>query len=83
MYFVYIIKSSNNVYYKGFTTDPVQRLEYHNKGLSKYTKNKGPWELIFIQSFTNKEEALKFEKLLKRQNHKYLDWLIQSERNQI
>ena len=83
MYFVYIIKNSNNVYYKGFTTDPVQRLEYHNKGLSQYTKNKGPWELIFIQSFTNKEEALKFEKLLKRQNHKYLDWLIQSERNQI
>ncbi|WP_027420273.1 GIY-YIG nuclease family protein [Crocinitomix catalasitica] len=83
MYFVYTIKNSNNIYYKGFTTDPVQRLEYHNKGLSQYTKNNGPWELIFIQKFKTKEEALTFEKLLKRLNHKYLDLLIQSERNEI
>ena len=40
MYFVYIIKNSNNVYYKGFTTDPVQRLEYHNKGLSQLPRER-------------------------------------------
>jgi len=37
-----------------------------------------------IQTFIYfKEDALKYERMLKRQNHNYLDWLIASEKNEI
>lgn len=83
MYTVYIISNKEGLYYKGFTTNLAQRLEAHNLGLSNYTAGKGPWDLIFIKSFEDKSEALKFEKMLKRQNKKYLDWLIQSDKNEL
>ncbi|MEQ8244253.1 GIY-YIG nuclease family protein [Fulvivirga sp.] len=83
MYTVYIIANKNGLYYKGFTTNILQRLEAHNSGMSNYTFGKGPWELIFIKTFEDKSDALKFEKMLKRQNKKYLDWLIQSDKNEL
>ncbi|NQU33009.1 MAG: GIY-YIG nuclease family protein, partial [Bacteroidetes bacterium] len=46
-----------------------------------YTKNKGPWELVFIQEFQNKKDALVREKSLKRANSKYLLWVIQQPYN--
>ncbi len=82
-YFTYIIVNPQNGYYKGFTTDIDRRLEEHNSAEGKYTSERGPWKLIFLKSFESKSEALKYEKMLKRQNHKYLDWLIASDRNEI
>ena len=82
-HYVYIIVNSNNLYYKGYSVNPEQRLIYHNANKSSYTKNKGPWSFIFIKSFDKKTEALRFEKMIKRQNHKYLDWLIKSDKNEL
>jgi len=76
-YFIYIIYSvSHNVYYKGFSEDVERRLQFHNDNRSKYTSNKGPWVLVYTESFENKTEALKREKILKKQNRKYIEWLI-------
>ena len=84
MFFVYIIHSEkHDIYYKGFSTDIVKRLEFHNDNKGNFTKNKGPWKLIFLKQFDSKKEALQFEKMLKRQNRKYLDWLIASSKNEI
>ena len=80
---VYMISNPKGIYYKGFTTDVNRRLEEHNSPLGKYTSDKGPWKLIFIKSFQVKSEALKYEKMLKRQNHTYLDWLIESDKNEL
>jgi putative endonuclease len=82
-YTVYIISNPNGIYYKGYTTDIVRRLEQHNSALGKYTSERGPWTLRFIKSFEYKSEVLKYEKMLKRQNHKYLDWLIASDKNEL
>ncbi len=76
-YYVYIISNPSGIYYKGYTTDITRRLEEDNSPMGKYTSERGPWELIFIKNFQDKSEALKYEKMLKRQNHKYLDWLLQ------
>ena len=62
--------------YKGYSENIIQRGEAHNNGLRKYTAGKGPWKLVFVKSFTLKTQALKFEKMLKRQNRKYLCWII-------
>ena len=82
-FFVYIISNPDNIYYKGFTTDITQRLYLHNNSEGKYTSSRGPWHLVFIKGFETKSDALKYEKMLKRQNHKYLDWLIESDKNEI
>ena len=82
-YTVYIICNPQKIYYKGFTSDVLRRLEEHNSSIGKYTSDKGPWTLVFKHSFISKSSALKYERMLKRQNHKYLDWLIASEKNEI
>jgi putative endonuclease len=81
-YFVYILKSqSSDVYYKGFTTCIERRLFEHNNGKSRYSSNKGPWSLVFLEKFETKKEALITEKKLKRLNHDNLEKLITSPRN--
>ncbi len=74
---VYIIYSSkHDVYYKGYTENIEKRLEFHNTDKSKYTAGKGPWVLVYQEKFDSKSDALKREKQLKKQNRKYIDWLI-------
>jgi putative endonuclease len=80
---VYIICNPQKIYYKGFSSDVLRRLEEHNSSIGKYTSEKGPWTLVFKHSFISKSDALKYERMLKRQNHKYLDWLIASEKNEM
>jgi putative endonuclease len=81
-YYVYIIQSEQTgVYYKGFTSYPVLRLEEHNKGLSQYTSNKGPWKMVYLENMQDKKAALIREKQLKRTNTNYLRWLINQQSN--
>ena len=81
-HYVYILFSKKfEVYYKGETVDPYKRLEEHNQNLSKYTAGKGPWTLVYLEEMSNRTEALKREKSLKRQNRKYLEWFIQQSSN--
>jgi len=82
MFYVYVIFSpSTGLYYKGFTTQPEQRLQEHNSGRSHYTSNKGPWELVYLESFELKRDALIREKLLKRYNTESLKRLIEQYKN--
>ncbi len=82
MYFVYILYSeSHKLYYKGFTENVKSRVEEHNAGKSRYTCNKGPWKLIFVQSFPTKKEALRREKSLKKCNANYFEWLVNQSIN--
>jgi putative endonuclease len=77
MYFVYIIYSSeSDIYYKGFTSNIVARLEKHNSGSSTYTSSRGQWILKYSKSFETKKEALLEEKRLKRLNRISLEKLI-------
>jgi putative endonuclease len=81
-YFVYIIQSAKSgVFYKGYTSYPVLRLEEYNKGLSHYTANKGPWEMVYLEKMPDKRTALIREKQLKRVNSNYINWLINQESN--
>ena len=40
LYIVDIICNSQNIYYKGFTSDVLRRLEEHNSSVGKYTSEK-------------------------------------------
>ena len=84
MWYVYIIYSVGyDVYYKGESNNPHDRLIAHNENLSRYTAFKGPWTLVYLESFSNRTEALKREKMLKRQNRRYIEWLLQQPTNEI
>jgi putative endonuclease len=78
MYFTYIlISESTNKLYIGQTNNLEDRLFRHNKGLNKYTKGKGPWEILYCKSFTNRKEAVALELKLKSfKNRAYiLSWV--------
>jgi putative endonuclease len=82
MFYVYIIQSEkDNSFYKGFTENPINRLNFHNLGLSTYTSKKMPWKLVALFSFETKTEALQKEKKLKKYNHASLKALIESDKN--
>ncbi len=64
---VYILQSLSapEHFYTGFCEDYVQRLQEHNAAKVKYTSKFIPWRLKTVISFTDKEQAISFEKYLK------------------
>jgi len=58
MFFVYILQSeSNGRFYIGHAEDLVNRLDEHNRGESKSTRNRGPWQLVYSETFPTKSDA--------------------------
>ena len=63
---VYVLRSqSTGRPYVGFTSDTVQRLGQHNAGITKSTKNRGPWELIYSEPHSTRAAAMKRERYFK------------------
>lgn len=74
MYYIYVIKSlGSKHYYTGYTNDLNSRLNAHNSGKSKWTKQHRPWKMIYNEDFQNKNDALRREKYLK--THAGRNWL--------
>ncbi len=71
MFYIYIIESgTTGKWYYGYTERLEERVKEHNYNNGHFTDNKGPWRLIFKREFTNKTDALSFEKLLKKSRNK-------------
>src|SRR5580658_7196636 len=66
MFYVYVLRSeSTDRHYTGFCQDIEQRVAQHNAGISKSTKGRGPWTLLYSESFPSRSEALRRERFLK------------------
>jgi putative endonuclease len=66
MYFVYVLRSeATGRHYVGYTSDLTQRLGQHNSGITKSTRNRGPWKLIHQESFPARADGMRREKFLK------------------
>ena len=65
-WFVYILKCSDNTYYTGITKNITRRIIEHgtNKG-AKYTRQRGPFKLVYKASFQNRSSASKEEHRIK------------------
>ena len=71
MYYVYIVKCSDETLYTGYTTDIKNRLDKHNKGNgAKYTRGRLPVRLVYFEEFDNKVDALKREYQIKKFDRK-------------
>lgn len=65
-YYTYIIQSKKDKrWYTGFTVDLRKRFKEHNSNMNIYTKNRGPFELIYYEASKNKTDARSREKYLK------------------
>ncbi|MCB0374205.1 MAG: GIY-YIG nuclease family protein, partial [Muricauda sp.] len=65
-YYAYVLRSLvDGRLYKGYTEDIKKRLEEHNLGKSKSTKGYLPWELVYLEKFETRKEAIEREKYFK------------------
>ena len=63
---VYVLKSEkDHNLYIGCTSDLKNRLDYHNNGRVKSTKNRRPFKLIFSEVYPDRYEAYRMEKFYK------------------
>jgi putative endonuclease len=66
MFFVYMVRCSDDTLYTGFTTDPEERLKVHNSGKgAKYTRSRLPVSLVYVETCESLSAALKREHQLK------------------
>jgi putative endonuclease len=65
-YFVYVLRNPEGRLYIGFTTDLNKRLHQHQEGEGGWTRRRGPWELVHYETFTDRSEAMRRERNLKR-----------------
>jgi putative endonuclease len=65
-HYVYILKSlKDNRYYIGETADVKARLDYHNSGMQRSTRNRIPFVLVYSEELNDRKEALQREKQIK------------------
>ena len=75
----YILKCSDNSLYTGWTNDIKHRLKMHNEGKGpKYTRGRGPVELVYLEEFDTKQEAMSKEAKIKRLTRKEKLLLIEN-----
>ena len=58
--FVYMLRCKDGSLYTGWTNDLEHRLAMHNSGRgAKYTRGRGPLELVYSEELPDKEAALR------------------------
>ncbi len=78
MFTVYILENEKGKRYTGSTGDLDGRLKMHNDislekaRFHRTTYKKGPWKLVFSKEFETRQEALDFERLLKKRKQRVL-----------
>ncbi len=66
-YYLYVLKSETiDKYYTGVSTNPENRLVYHNTKEKGFTSRYRPWEIVFKQEFESKELTLAAERKIKK-----------------
>ncbi len=67
MHYTYMLKCKDGTYYTGYTNDLEKRVKAHNEGKgAKYTKGRGPVELIYYEEYEDKSVAMRREWEIKR-----------------
>ena len=67
MWYLYILRCKDDSLYTGITTDVEKRLEAHRSGKgAKYTRGRGPLELVYREECGDHSDALRREAEIKR-----------------
>lgn len=67
MYYVYVLQSDfDDGLYIGFSSELKRRLKEHQSGRSMSTRHRGPWVLIYYESYLCEEDALGRERFFEK-----------------
>jgi putative endonuclease len=78
--FVYMVECADKTLYTGWTTDVERRLKAHNAGRgAKYTRERSPVRLVYIEEVADRRAAMKRELEIKRMRRAKKLQLIGSE----
>ncbi|MCE5340037.1 MAG: GIY-YIG nuclease family protein [Planctomycetaceae bacterium] len=77
MWYMYILKCSDESYYVGHTNNIQERIKRHNTGQgAKWTACRLPVKLVYEESFQSENEAIKRESQIKHWSHKKKNALV-------
>jgi putative endonuclease len=81
-FYTYILESEQGGrYYIGCTSDLEDRLARHNRGRSKYTRNRGPWRYVHVEEYETLSEARRRESAIKaRRSRGFIEELVSASR---
>lgn len=66
-WWVYLLRCADGTLYCGIALDVEARLEQHRSGKgAKYTRGRGPLELVYREACASQPEALRRERAIKR-----------------
>jgi len=65
-YQVYVLQNPRGNLYIGFTTNLDKRLTRHQNNEGGWTRDKGPWSLVYSETYTDRKEAMSRERYLKQ-----------------
>ena len=65
MYYVYVLRNQEGILYIGSTADLETRVRRHQEGKAGWTRSRGPWELVNVETFISRSEAMRRERHLK------------------
>ncbi|MGM8213067.1 GIY-YIG nuclease family protein [Virgibacillus sp. W0430] len=68
---VYMLRCNDQTLYTGYTNDLAKRLEMHTAGKgAKYTRGRGPFQVVYVKKFQTKETAMQKEYEIKQLSRK-------------
>ena len=77
--FTYIVECSDGTLYTGWTNNLEHRVETHNVGKgAKYTKSRRPVKLVYFETYSSKEEAMRREYAIKHMTRRAKIGLVMS-----
>ena len=77
VYYVYVLRNTKGQLYIGSTDDLERRVQQHQQGETRWTRNRGPWTLVLTESFPTRADAMRKERKLKRgRTHQQLRKLL-------
>ncbi|QDP38810.1 GIY-YIG nuclease family protein [Radiobacillus deserti] len=77
-HYVYMLRCKDGSLYTGYTNNIEKRLKMHEEGKgAKYTRGRGPLELVYLQQYETKGLALKQEHQMKKLRREEKEQLIQ------
>jgi putative endonuclease len=66
-HYVYVLECGDGTYYTGYTNRLDERIEAHKKGNgAKYTRGRGPVELIYRETYETQSKAMSREHEIKQ-----------------
>jgi len=66
-HYVYVLRCADDTFYTGYTTDVERRVEEHQAGQgAKYTRGRTPVELLHVESYETRSDAMSREYEIKQ-----------------